>query len=373
MPAAFRDRIIAADLLPPRILTLSITNGCNLRCAHCWPDSGAEGISAPVPAETVRRIAAEFADMGGETVILTGGEPLTHPDWRSLLDFSCRSAGLREVVLQTNATLIDTDIAQDLSAPDLPDLHIQVSLDGASPATHDRLRGAGAFHRAMIGIENLCAVGMGPRIRIAFTEMRHNFHEIPDLLEMLDRMGVGRLIAGAVIKGGRAAGSDDLRLPTPNQYRDLLARYEQDKTFRDRYDRMGTLSAIEWFKQGDDADTACGCIETPYIDGAGRLFPCGLFQDPALGIPGVHHRPLSGIVARGLRRWPDIHETSRRRPTEIPDCRDCPNLSRCGAGCMGRAFSAYGTVMAPEDRCRLRHAVYDLGRGIPLGQPQVCM
>jgi MoaA/NifB/PqqE/SkfB family radical SAM enzyme len=256
MPAAFRDRIIAADLLPPRILTLSITNGCNLRCAHCWPDSGAEGISAPVPAETVRRIAAEFADMGGETVILTGGEPLTHPDWRSLLDFSCRSAGLREVVLQTNATLIDTDIAQDLSAPDLPDLHIQVSLDGASPATHDRLRGAGAFHRAMIGIENLCAVGMGPRIRIAFTEMRHNFHEIPDLLEMLDRMGVGRLIAGAVIKGGRAAGSDDLRLPTPNQYRDLLARYEQDKTFRDRYDRMGTLSAIEWFKQGDEIGRA---------------------------------------------------------------------------------------------------------------------
>jgi radical SAM protein with 4Fe4S-binding SPASM domain len=233
-----------------------------------------------------------------------------------------------------------------------------VSLDGASPSTHDRLRGVDAFRRAMTGIENLCAAGMGPTIRIAFTEMRHNFHEIPDLLAMLDRLGVGRLIAGAVIRDGRAAESEDLRLPTPDQYRDLLSRYEHDDIFRERYDRLGTLSAIEWVKQGEAADTACGCIETPYIDASGRLFPCALFQDPASGIPGVHHRPLPEIVARGLRRWSGLRETSRRRPTEIPDCRDCPNLGRCKAGCMGRAFSAHGTVMAPEDRCQLRRAVH---------------
>jgi radical SAM protein with 4Fe4S-binding SPASM domain len=264
------------------------------------------------------------------------------------------------VILQTNATLIDSAVTQDLADPDRSNLRIQVSLDGASPATHDRLRGAGAFRHAMTGIETLCAAGMGPAIRIAFTEMRHNFHEIPDLLAMLDRWGVGRLIAGAVVKGGRANGSTDLRLPTPNQYRDLLTRYEEDKSFRERYDRMGTLSAIEWLKQGEDTETACGCLETPYIDAAGRLFPCGLFQNPACAVPGAHHRPLSDLFDRGLRQWSDLRLTSRKRLTEVFDCRECHHRNRCGGGCMGRAFSTYGTVMAPEDRCHLRRVIYDV-------------
>ncbi len=358
---SLNQRIRNAGLKPPRILTLAITNGCNLRCAHCWPDSGAEDLAAPVPAETVRRIAAEFADMDGETLILTGGEPLTHPEWRPLLDFCCRSTGLREVILQTNATLIDSGIAQDLAYPERPNFRIQASLDGASPATHDRLRGVGAFRRAMTGIEKLCALGMGPEIRVAFTEMRHNFHEIPDLLAMLDRLGVGRLIVGAVVKDGRAVEANGVRLPTPNQYRDLLARHDQDAIFRERYDRMGRISAIEWRRQDDNADTVCRCIETPYIDAAGRMFPCGLFQNPALAIPDAHHRLLPEIVEQGLRRWSDLHEISRRRPTQIAACRDCRHRTRCGGGCMGRAFSACGTVMAPEDRCRLRRMVFANG------------
>lgn len=358
------DRIATAGLLPPRTLTLSITNGCNLRCAHCWPDSGAEGLAAPVPTETVCRIASEFVELGGKTLILTGGEPLTHPKWASILDFCCRSAGLREVVLQTNATLIRPDIAKYLAAPELAILRIQPSLDGATPQAHEHFRGPGTFQRAMDGICLMCEAGLGPRIQVAFTETRRNFHELPDLLAMLDHKGVGRLIAGTIVKNGRAAGHDNLRLPTPNQCRDLITMYETDAAFQDRYNRMASISSIEWHKQKKtDPPVAptCHCIETPYIDAAGRLFPCGLFQNPAYAAPGVHNRPLWELMDQGLKRWSQLLDLSRQRLDKILDCRDCFCRDQCGSGCMGRAFAAHGILMAPEDRCHLRRAVYNFG------------
>ena len=92
-------------LSPPTSLTLAVTGGCNLACAHCLVEAG-PAIGGHVPAPTVRRIVSEFAALGGEAICLTGGEPLLHPQWRELLA-SCREQpSFRSLSLQTNGTLI---------------------------------------------------------------------------------------------------------------------------------------------------------------------------------------------------------------------------------------------------------------------------
>jgi MoaA/NifB/PqqE/SkfB family radical SAM enzyme len=38
-----QNLIVSSDLVLPRMLTLMITNRCNLHCLHCWPGSGSSG------------------------------------------------------------------------------------------------------------------------------------------------------------------------------------------------------------------------------------------------------------------------------------------------------------------------------------------
>ncbi len=172
------DRIIAAGLSPPQKVTIAITNGCNLSCAHCWPDSLVSGIKHPVPLDVVAKLIGELAELGVEGLCITGGEPLAHPAWSEILHLCCTSFRFKEVCLQTNATLLTEDKISVLNSPALKPLLVQVSLDGAISATHAAVRGQGSFERTFHALQMLASAGLGGRTRVAFTEMEHNFDEL---------------------------------------------------------------------------------------------------------------------------------------------------------------------------------------------------
>ena len=172
-----------SGLRPPKTLTLAITGACNLNCGHCWVQAGEAASAGHVPSATIRRLIEEFAALGGEGVRLTGGEPLCHPDWLELLRFAV-SSGFSRVTLQTNGMLFDEDSVAALVELDFPGFVVQLSFDGASAATHDLVRGDGAFESLMLGTRRLAGAGLGPHIAIFFTEMGHNLEEIQSLLAM---------------------------------------------------------------------------------------------------------------------------------------------------------------------------------------------
>jgi MoaA/NifB/PqqE/SkfB family radical SAM enzyme len=210
------DAITRAGLRSPKSVTLMITGGCNLSCLHCWPESRSCGTASPVPTDTLKRLIGKSALLGVEAVCLTGGEPLTHPEWFEVLDFSCRQTGFKRVSFQTNATLLAEADIKVLRSINFEGLSVQVSLEGATPQTHDRVRGSGSFERAFKGLRLLAEAGLGKETVVAFTEMEHNFSELPRLLELLDELGIGRLVSGTLVRGGRAAQTDQLLLPRPH-------------------------------------------------------------------------------------------------------------------------------------------------------------
>ena len=107
-----------SGLSPVKALTLAITNTCNLDCAHCWPESGTTVIQPPVSADRVKYIIETFVQLGIEELILTGGEPMTHPHWQRILQYCCTLAGLPRILLQTNGTLLTSAMARKLASPD---------------------------------------------------------------------------------------------------------------------------------------------------------------------------------------------------------------------------------------------------------------
>ena len=343
-------------LRPPRSLTLAITGACNLTCRHCWVAAGGDSPAAHVPEQTLFRIVADFAALGGESIRFTGGEPFCHPGLHGP-HAVCSNMGFRGVSLQTNGMLISDDHVAALRKLDFPGLSIQISLDGATAPTHDLVRGAGAFDGALEGIRRLVNAGLGSRVTIFFTEMRHNLEEIPALLELAVEMGIGAVVTGALVGCGRAADEPFVAPPDPDQYLRLLDRYDNDVLFREQYGKVGTIAALEWRAGGAPRTECCTFVENPYLTSDGRLYPCVLCHADAFSVTRVFEKGLADAFAEGAPRWSTLLQTSRDREA-LQECEACPGKARCAGGCMGRAWGSCGDLMARDDRCGLRQMIY---------------
>jgi radical SAM protein with 4Fe4S-binding SPASM domain len=352
-------RVMEAGLSPPESMTLMVTGQCNLQCHHCWLDCRPGSSFPAVPRDSIFRILEEMSRLNIKRVQLTGGEILTHSHWLEILSFSCHHTDLDEVCMQTNAMLLTPDSIERIRRLPREKLVIQVSLDGVAAASHDRVRGAGSFDLAMAGLNLLVVAGLGSQVRVAFTELAHNCDELPGLLEALDRMGIGRLVSGTLIKDGRAAGAAGLSLPSPSQYRRLVSRYTDDPLFRERYERMASISAIEWFKgRSGGGEGACACIQHLFGRWDGLLFPCAMMLHEAYAVGDLHERDFTGLLVEGIPLWRELSRMHRLRRQALEDCGTCEGRRHCGGGCMGRAFAVYGDLLQREDRCSLRQAVY---------------
>lgn len=352
-------RLADLGLKPPKTVTLAVTNRCNLSCRHCWPESGPDDQASVVPKSQVLRMIDALAALGITKLIITGGEPLTRPDWLDLLAHACTRPSIEAVRLQTNAILIGPDQVAAMLKLRHHGLVIQTSLEGASASAHDRVRGKGSFDLTIKGLRLMEANGLASRICVTFTEMAHNFEAIPDLLELVDEMDIHQFVTGTLVAGGRAQSSNSLKPPTPAQYEGLLLRYQRDKAFRDRYGRIGNIAALEWSLAADDAaESCCAFIETPYITAAGDFYPCVMLHAEAYAAKGVFERPLADALLEKIDAWSQLQQIKTARLSQLVACKDCHAYPSCGAGCMGRAYSAYGDFFAVEDRCQLRRAVY---------------
>ncbi|MFC1839453.1 radical SAM protein [Thermodesulfobacteriota bacterium] len=353
-----KEKIKQAGLQTPRVLTFMVTGGCNLNCPHCLLNC--DNIDAdPVPRETILKIVDEFSDIGGETLIITGGEPLIHPEWFDILNHACNLHGLNEITLQTNGVMVTGKVIEKLKTLPRDKFTIQVSIDGATPGVNDLIRGEGNFEASMIALKHFAEAGMGERIKIAFTEMRHNFHEIPEMLKLVKDLGIGQFISGTVVKGGRAENADWINLPDKTQVRELIERYESDSIFRGLYDKFGNISAIEWLR-GRDApfDHVCNCISAPFISAAGKMYPCAMYLDDSLSVDNVLEQGLKKGILNGLEKWSSLPLIDRERSESLAKCKECIGKDHCRGGCVGRAQAIFGDPMNVEDRCELRREIY---------------
>jgi len=178
----------AGRAVPPlNTLYLYLTEGCNLRCRHCWVEPPHQSAKRQYPSldlDLFRSILKQARPLGLSSAKLTGGEPLMHPQIREILEI-LRNEKLRFTV-ETNGVLCTPELAQDLLRSGL--YHISVSLDGADADTHEWVRGVkGCFEAALQGIRNLVAAGCRPQV--IMTLMRRNVGQIEAIIRLAESLG----------------------------------------------------------------------------------------------------------------------------------------------------------------------------------------
>ncbi|HEY2496531.1 MAG TPA: radical SAM protein [Candidatus Angelobacter sp.] len=202
---------------------LYITERCQLRCGHCYMGDRLErGLS--LPYEKAASIIDYCRRLGGEYITFLGGEPTLHRDLPRMVDYAL-DRGYTQVMINSNG-LLERRI--DLIAPEK--LHyISFSLDGATAATHDQIRGAGTFDKTLPCIRRTIEAGYA--VRVITTISQVNIHEAADLLRLADEIGVNMVNFHVFSEEGRGIANPSWSL-TPLEW---INFYEYLETIKHSY------------------------------------------------------------------------------------------------------------------------------------------
>jgi len=184
----------------PLFIAWQLTNRCSARCIACCEESGPDKawndeLKRDEALALARAIAAERIPY----VAFGGGEPLGVPHAWEIFDIL--AAAGTSLKIETDGSRID-DAAADRIAG-LRVQCVQISVDGASAATHARVRPGSSFVAAVDAIRRLVARGVKPQF--VFVPTRFNLAEIGEAFDLAGELGCEAFVTGPLMRLGRAA------------------------------------------------------------------------------------------------------------------------------------------------------------------------
>ena len=163
----------SGDLGAPLYVAWQVTNECNLACLHCIEESGpGKAFKDELGEAQVFSVLEQMLDHEVPYISFSGGEPMLHPLFFRMVDYVCTRGG--ELKIETNGHYLTPENCARMKA--LGVKAVQVSLDGASRATFNRMRVRGEFDVTVDGMRNLRAAGVP--IEINFSPTKFNVQEI---------------------------------------------------------------------------------------------------------------------------------------------------------------------------------------------------
>jgi len=327
------------------MVSWNVTRRCNLACAHCYLDAVRRSFLDELNATQAARLIAQIAALApGAMLVLSGGEPLLRRDLVALVEQAAEN-GLAPVI-GTNGTLLSERRARQLKHAGAAGAGI--SLDSATPAFHDRLRGKpGAWQAAISGV--LAARFAGLPVSLQATVFMENRVELTAIAELAEWLGAIALNFFFLVCTGRGVERTDL---SPAAYEETLAALVELRRQCPRLmirarcaphlRRLLGLHAGE--THGDYAGWSSACLAgRSYlrITPEGDVTPCPYIP---LALGNATRTPLEEI-------WRQ-HPVLARLRSELPGgkCADCDFRHSCG-GCRARALAQHGDLMAADPSC----------------------
>ncbi len=161
------------------VVIWNLIRRCNLTCKHCYTTSADIDFPGELSTAEIYRVMDDLKAFKVPVLILSGGEPLLHPDIFAI-SRRAREMGFY-LALSSNGTQINSNNIGTIA--DINYQYVGISLDGME-AAHDAFRQQkGAFQQAMRGVR-LCQE-QGIKVGLRFTLTQHNRDDLPALLDFV--------------------------------------------------------------------------------------------------------------------------------------------------------------------------------------------
>ena len=332
----------ARGLAAPICLTWELTYACNLSCVHCLSSSGRRD-RRELSTTHCKALLDELERMQVFYVNIGGGEPTVRPDFWDLVDYAvAHSVGVK---FSTNGIKITPDVARRLAGSDYVD--VQISLDGATEAVNDTVRGAGSYRMALRAMRALAAAGFrGFKLSVVVT--RQNVGQLDQFAELARDHGA-QLRLTRLRPAGRGADVWHELHPTASQQRALydwlLAHGEHVLTGDSFFHLAG-------FGQAPPGLNMCGAGRVVcLIDPVGDVYACPFAIHDSFRAGNVRD---DGGFARVWRE--SALFGTLREPQSGGACASCGAYDACRGGCMAAKFFTGLPTDGPDPECVLGHA-----------------
>jgi MoaA/NifB/PqqE/SkfB family radical SAM enzyme len=197
LPQAYRlpDGLDKGPVSPvrPQVVFIEVTNHCNLLCETCPRTFFKREPLKTLTYEEFVWIAEQFPEM--RRVSLHGiGEPLLNKALPQLIKYLKQRQV--EVITNSNGTLLTPAWQEVLVESGLDEY--RCSIDGASPETYARIRGANLLPKLVQGLGGLVETKRRlkadtPRLSIWCVATQENLAELPELVRLAANLGIKEL------------------------------------------------------------------------------------------------------------------------------------------------------------------------------------
>ncbi|MBN2467285.1 MAG: heme b synthase [Deltaproteobacteria bacterium] len=337
------------------MIAWEVTRNCNLNCIHCRASADMGPYGEEFLFDECVRLLDDIASFSKPIIILTGGEPLFRDDIFAIADYGTRK-GLR-MVMAVNGTMVTPENALRIKKSGIR--RISISLDGASPESHDQFRGVeGAFAGALRGIEYAKQAGVDFQINTTIT--KKNLHELSQIHSLAQELQAVAHHIFVLVPTGRGKDIPEEARVTPEEYESTLYWFweQEGKTalqlkatcapqyYRIREEGLRKSGEKRLSPSSEFNVMTRGClggVAFCFISHRGTVSPCGYLE---LDCGNVREKSLKRIWADSVvfRELRDFKHYEGK-------CAHCGYVRTCG-GCRARAYHATGNYLAEDPYCQ---------------------
>lgn len=363
----------------PFIAIWETTQACDLACVHCRACAQPLRSNDELTTDEAKRLVDEIAAMAVPVFVLTGGDPLKRPDIFEIVRYAAERK-VRISLTPSATPLLTREAIMQLKEAGLA--RLAVSLDGPTAEIHDAFRRVpGSFQWTMDAVRWAREIGLPVQINTTIT--RHNFHQIHDVIRLLETLDITLWSVFFLVPTGRG---QDIGLLSAEEFEQVFeilyltaqrALFDIKSTEAQHYRRFllqrrtearrQHASAGEKLPQLMPAMTADGIGRAPkgindgkgfvFISHRGEVFPSGFLP---LSGGNIRQQSLASIY-----RDSPLFRALRDSANLKGKCGDCEFREICG-GSRARAYAVSGSPFAEEPCC-----VYQPKRKVEREEPVV--
>jgi len=160
-------------------IAIDITTFCNLNCLHCF--NRKDAALGHMSYDSIIEIIDKFSMYGVSEILISGGEPLIHPDIDRIISIPIFYPNISFTII-TNCILLTDEFV--LKIESIENLFVQFSIDGSRLEVYEKQRGIGSFNDFFNGFLRLTqsSIKCKPSV-IVVSKM--NYRDVENIYKLL--------------------------------------------------------------------------------------------------------------------------------------------------------------------------------------------
>lgn len=337
-------------------LSWIINNACNLKCIHCYPNSGVE-IRDAFADEMFEKLVANFNGITFRRTFLSGGEPIIDINFYRYLEIAKTISD--EVYICSNGTLLNQEKIEELSNHGVDGIVLSCqTLDRDSSVT---ICGKPTVPECVLNSIKLIQK-TDIALSVEITMLRQNIDQIDTIIESLISLGVKSISFKRLLPVGRGA-SKDVVITKEENYALLNKIYHWQSTNSNirfnvhdplygtvLFDHIGKISndkkILDWIR-GYSCRAGTKWIG---IDPWGNVSPCPILLYKDMLIGNILETPLKTILDESpiIKMFNDLENQAENT--------SCKYGNFC-LGCRATAIARNGNMFTKDPMCVYKDGV----------------